>query len=92
MTSLQILILSAMHRHGPQSAMGLWHHSACQPLTAVLISIAELEDAERISKVPAHQRPERFACDEVAYWQITEKGQQLIAGKKQPQEVCLGSK
>lgn len=95
MTALQLLILSTIQRHGPQSDMSLWGNTRCESLTAVYLETSTLEEEGFIEHTPAHNRPQRFpmANDPVTYWQLTEKGRQIVAGKKEKQqEVCLGSK
>lgn len=94
MTALQLLILSTIHRHGPQTMNALWHNTKCQALTAINLEIATLESKRLIENTPTHLRPIRyFTTDPISYWQLTEKGRRLIVGKaQQQQEVCLGSK
>jgi hypothetical protein len=96
MTSLQLFILATIHRHGPQSNSALWHNTKCEPLPAIAIATATLEEDGFIEHTPAHKRPYRFPTvnDQVTYWQLTEQGQRLMLSKQQElqQEVCLGSK
>jgi hypothetical protein len=106
MTPLQLFILRTIHRHGPQSEMGLWHNSSQhESLKAIIVAAGILADANLIERTPAHQIPQGhpaasgpFASSNgVQYWQLTEKGQQHIAANSaacnaQQQEVCLGSK
>jgi hypothetical protein len=80
MNPLKALILSAIHRHGPQSDMSLWHHSKCQTLTATLIAIAELADAGFIEKFRANAVLEHFPRP--SYWQLTEKGRQHVTPRR----------
>jgi DNA-binding PadR family transcriptional regulator len=82
MTSLWFTILSAIHHHGPQSDMSLWHQTKCQTLTAVLVAIVDLEDEGYVEKA-LHLSNVRANA---SYWQLTEKGRQYIAGNKQQQQ------
>jgi predicted transcriptional regulator len=81
LTALRFLILAAIHRHGPQSDMSLWHHSKCQTLTAILVAIAELADAGFIEKFRAN----------TSYWQLTEKGRQQVTPAAGEQEVLCNN-
>lgn len=82
MTSLQIFILSTIQKHGPQSDMALWANTRCESLTAVVIATAKLEEDQFIEKTPTHNKPYRFPLvnDPVTFWQLTEKGRQLVIG------------
>jgi hypothetical protein len=97
MTSLQLLILRTIHRHGPQSQMSLWHNAKCESFQAIDSATATLVADGFIERTPAHKNLYRFpTVNDPAYWQLTEKGQQHAALNEAAcnaqQEVCLGSK
>lgn len=105
MTSLSLFILRTIHRHGPQSEIGLWHNSSKhESLKAIIIATATLSEENFIERTPAHKIPQRYPaiapCNgSIQYWQLTQKGSDHIAAldaaavsSVQKQEVCLGSK
>jgi hypothetical protein len=81
MTSLHVFILSTIQRLGPQTEYALWHSSKCQSLTAIIMATIELEADKLIERTSAGTPLSTTIC-----WGITEKGRQLVAGKKE-QEV-----
>lgn len=81
MNDLKTVILDTILRHGPQTHFALWHNAPFQTLTAVVVAIGELEEAELIQRVPNNKQ---------LYFHLTEKGRHSIAAKQQ-QEVPIGS-
>jgi hypothetical protein len=88
MTSLSLFILRTIHRHGPQSEMGLWHNtSKHESLKAVIIATATLAEENFIERTPAHKIPHGHPASAgpyasshgVQYWQLTQKGSNHIA-------------
>jgi hypothetical protein len=86
MTALSLFILTTIHRHGPQSDVGLWHNSAKhESLKAVIVAVGILADENFIERTPTHKIPQRYSVStgshrgSMQWWQLTEKGQQHIA-------------
>jgi hypothetical protein len=85
MTTLQLFILRTIHRYGPQSDMGLWAHTRCETLKAVIIASAILAEENFIERTPTHKIPQRFPAaagsprGSMQWWQLTQKGQDHIA-------------
>src|SRR4051812_6874214 len=50
MTSLQVLILSTIHRHGPQTDMSLWGNTRWQSLAAITLATETMEKDQLIEK------------------------------------------
>lgn len=89
MNDLKVLILTTILRHGQQSVMALWEHTTHQPLTVIVMAIAELEHDGLLEEAPrsANPFPTRVLGHElITYWRLTEQGRQSIAVKKE-QEV-----
>lgn len=94
MTALQLLILSTIHAHGAQSDMALWGNTKCQSLTAICLTTIELENGGLIQRSPFTKNifPTRVVGHElITYWQLTEKGRQLIAGRKEQEVSVVGT-
>jgi hypothetical protein len=88
LSALQTFILTTIHRHGPQSDMGLWHNSGKnESLKAVIVAVGILADEKFIERTPSHKIPHGHPASAgpyaqshgVQYWQLTQKGQQHIA-------------
>jgi hypothetical protein len=86
MTALSLLILLTIHRHGPQSEMGLWHNSSKhESLKAVIVAVGILADENFIERTPTHKVPQRYSVPtgshrgSMQWWQLTQKGQEHIA-------------
>jgi hypothetical protein len=97
LTALQLFILLTIHRHGPQSDMGLWHNSSKhESLKAVIVAVGILADENFIERTPTHKAPHGHPASAgpyapshgVQYWQLTEKGQQHIAALGAADAAC----
>ncbi|HEY2361236.1 MAG TPA: hypothetical protein VGK36_08980 [Candidatus Angelobacter sp.] len=85
MTPLKVFILSTILRLGPQTEYSLWHNTKCQALLTINLACFEMEQQKLIQQVSAGT-----PLSSSVGWALTQKGRQLIAGKKE-QEVSLGS-
>jgi hypothetical protein len=95
LTSLQSFILRTIHRHGPQSDMGLWHNSAKhESLKAIIVAVGILADENFIERTPTHKIPQRYSVPtgsprgSMQWWQLTQKGQQHIAALGAADAAC----
>jgi hypothetical protein len=89
MTNLKLLILTAILRHGQQSVMALWEQTTHQPLTVIVMAVAELEHDGFLEEAPRSPNPfpaRVVGHDLITYWRLTEKGRQSVAAQKE-QEV-----
>jgi hypothetical protein len=83
LTALQSFILSTIHQRGPQSEMGLWHHTKCESLKAVIIALGILAEQNLIERCRDQRNiPQRYPAGNgcpFSSWQLTQKGQEHIA-------------